>query len=117
MAKSIWRKKGQMLWSCDDEGSDMLKVVKWTNGMCISNLGSHLLRRRRGTPMGGSLSGGKAHVVACAKEGRWLQRRKQLVAKNFLKNAQEDPLMVIGGVRYADDTLFGSRECCGECVT
>ncbi len=77
----------------------------------VSRCGVHIVRRKRGTAMGASISPIKAEIVFSDCERKRLNQTARLKSEGFLVD-NEDIRQVVMGCRYVDDLVLVSRTLC-----
>jgi hypothetical protein len=111
LVKTAFRKKGVSCYSFEQIAS----IIRYSNAQCTGRLGPYTVYQKKGTQMGGVMSGIKASLDFGACEDYWIRHERQRKqAKFHLKGYQFSDLCV--AIRYADDGLFASEVWCRRCL-
>lgn len=81
LSKGGVRRRGVRSWSFGFRGCELEQVVNWTTGHTLSRIGKHLLRRKRGVPMGSSISPAKASLALSEMGARAYQKNRKKAAR------------------------------------
>ena len=81
----------------------------------MSKLGKHILRRKRGVPMGSSISPAKASIALSDMEVKAYRDEKKAKKRKFIAG-KKGLRALVSGVRSADDITFFSKRFCRKCV-
>jgi len=117
LAKKKIPRRGFSSWSFGADDADVEQIVRWTAGHTLSKVGQHYLKRRRGVPMGSSISPAKASVALSDMEARGWKNKQQAIRHGFLREGDRGDLRQdICGKRIADDITLMSKELDVRCM-
>lgn len=109
VVKRVYRKKGKRVWSFGSRDKDIEKTVAWIGSHTLTRFGKALLRRKRGVPMGSSISPEKANTALGEAERQAYAVVEGARRRKFIRQG-ERPEDVVRGRRLADDITLA--ECC-----
>jgi hypothetical protein len=111
LLRRAFRQKGRRVWSF----RDLLRMVRWTNAQMVTRCGVHVVKRKKGTPMGSAFSPIKAEVATSEMERRAWSNDVACRRKGFTQ-AGERPRDVLDGKIIADDAVVFSKLLWPKCI-
>ena len=115
LVKRVYRKKGERVWSFGSRDTDIEKTVASTGSHTLTRLAKALLPRKKGVPMGSSISPEKANTALGESERQAYADVGGARRRKFIRQG-ERPEDVVRGKRLADDITFVSRILCPKCL-